>query len=201
MSWQAPNLAREPFLNLRPLVRVAAALGIVGLALTVWNLATYERAGSGAAARSAEIAALEERIAESRQRLATLENDLAQRDLAAENQRAEFLNARIEERSFSWNVLFDRLAEALPAGVRLRNLSPRVAAERGVGRRRTASVRTPVLLQITGEAVDDEAVLGFVDALFAHAAFESPNLERESRQGAAALAFSLSVTYYPEREP
>lgn len=201
MSWQAPNLAREPFLNLRPLVRVAAALGAIALVLTVWNVATYERAGSGAAARAAEIAALERRSAASRARLATLESDLARRDLAAENRRAAFLNARIEERSFSWNVLFDRLAESLPSGVRLRNLSPRVGGERGAGRRRTASVYTPVELRIAGEAIDDEAVLEFVDALFAHPSFEAPNLERESRQGAAALSFSLSVTYYPGREP
>ena len=58
MSWQAPNLARRPFVNLRPLRRTSIALTVVGVALTAWNAASYLRAGSGAAAKSAEVARL-----------------------------------------------------------------------------------------------------------------------------------------------
>jgi Tfp pilus assembly protein PilN len=197
VSWSGPNLARRPFVNLRPLHRTAAALGLLALALTAWNLFTFERAGSGAAARATEIARLEAGITEARARLATIETDLAARDLDAENRRAEFLNARIEERSFSWNLLFDRLAEALPVEVRLRSLSPRVLGTRpGERDRRTASVRTPVELRIQGEAGDDEALLEFVDRLFAHPSFDRPNLERESTQG-GSVSFSLTVTFFP----
>jgi len=201
VSWQAPNLAREPFVNLRPVRRTAAALTVLAVALTAWNVFTYERAGSGAAARSAEIARLERDIAAARDRQATIDSDLAARDLVAENRRAEFLNARIEERTFSWNQLFDRLSEALPRGVRLHSLTPRVATERGYRARRAASVRTPVVLRIVGEASDTEALLEFVDRLFAHPAFEKPNLESESRQSSNQLSFGLSVTYFPETAP
>jgi Tfp pilus assembly protein PilN len=195
VSWIGPNLARRPFLNLRPVHRTAAALTVAALLLTAWNVFSFEREGSGAAARAAAIAALERESGAARERLATIEADLARRDLDAENRRAAFLNARIEERTFSWNQLFDRLAEALPPEVRVRSLSPRVAGER---RGRTASVRTPVELRIVGEAEDDEALLAFVDRLFAHPSFARPNLQNESRQNVGSLAFTLSVTFYPE---
>jgi len=197
VSWPAPNLARSPCLNRRPLHRVAGALAVLALALTGWNVATYTRAGSGAAAKSDEIARLRQKVAAARERLATIESDLASRDLAAENRRAAFLNDRIEERAFSWNELFDRLAEALPRGVRLRTLSPRVLGSRSGRRGGTASLRTPVRLNIAGEAEDDEALLELVDNLFAHDSFAAPDLQSERRTPSEALSFKLDVVYYP----
>lgn len=197
MSWQAPNLARQPFLNLRPLRRAAAALTIVGLALTAWNVASYLRAGSGAAQRSAEMARLAAETAAARARLATIESDLAARDLAAENRRALFLNERIAERTFDWNALFDRLAEVLPRGVRLRSLTPRLGAAPADG----DAARQKVSLALDAEAEDGEAMLELVDNLFAHSAFASPNLSRESRQRGGEIDFDLSVDYFPEARP
>lgn len=197
MSWQAPNLARQPFLNLRPLRRVAAALTLAGVALTAWNVVSYLRAGSGAAQRSAELARLTAETAAARARLATIESDLAARDLAAENRRAIFLNDRIAERTFDWNALFDRLAEVLPRGVRLRSLTPRLGAAPADG----DAARPVVSLGLDAEAEDGEAMLELVDNLFAHPAFASPNLSRESRQRGGEIAFDLSVDYFPEARP
>jgi len=193
MSWQAPNLARQPFVNTRRLVNLAAGLSVAAVALTAWNATAYLRSGSGAAARRGEIERLDDETASARARAATLESDLAEWNLAAENRRAEFLNARIVQRTFGWNALFDRLAEAQPRGVRLRTLTPRFAA----GGPEPRAVR----LSIAAEADDDEAMLEFVDALFAHPAFLSPNLARESRQRGGELAFTLSVDYLPEPSP
>jgi len=200
VSWQAPNLARRPFLNLRPLRRVAAALGVAGLALTAWNVSSYLRSGSDAAARVAEIARLDAEASAARERLATLEADLASRDLAAENRRAAFLNDRIAQRTFGWNRLFDRLAEALPRGVRLRSLTPRFAVVAGDGAG-APDGPTGVVLALDAEATDGEAMLEMVDNLFAHPSFAAPNLARESRQRGGNIAFDLTVTYFPQERP
>lgn len=192
MSWQAPNLARDPFVNRRPVVRTSAALTLAALALTGWNAVSYLRAGSGAATMAAEIQRLERESAEARARLATIERDLASQDLAALNRRTTFVNARIEERTFSWNLLFTRLAEALPRGVRLASLSPRFGEQPAAG-----DERAPVVLQIKGEAEEGEALLEFVDRLFEHPAFDSPNLSREGQSG-GGLGFDLRVVYLPE---
>ena len=200
MIWQAPNLARDPFANLRPLVRASALLTLAAVVLTGWNLFSYLRAGSGAAHLEADLARVAHETDEARARLATIERDLAAHDLAAENKRAAFLNERIEERSFSWNLLLTRLAEAEPRGVRIRNLSPAFGKK---GREAVASIatgdrRAPVALSIQGEAQDGEALLDFIDRLFAHPAFDSPKLAREGKQDGGVTAFTLSVIYLPE---
>ncbi len=202
MIWQAPNLAREPFLNLRPLHRVAAVLILAALGLTGWNVASYLRAGRGEESRVAEINRLDGETTAARQRLDTIEHDLAAIDLAAENRRVEFLNQRIEERSFSWNLLFDHLAANLPDGVRLRSLAPRLAPAAGRQGAHAASERTPILLGIRAEADDDESMLAFVDHLYADPAFASPDLKKERRDARGGpLAFDLSVVYLPEGAP
>lgn len=207
MTWQAPNLAREPFENSRPARRVALALGLAALALTAWNVGTWWRTGAGAAERAHELERLTSTTAEAKERIATLESDLAAADLEQANEEVEFLNERIDERAFSWNRLLDELVEAMPAGVRLRQLSPRREAGRtaGAGRRprreRVASAVTEerdVELRIRGDAEDDEALLELVDRLFAHPAFRDPNLAGESRSSAGELTFELSVVYRPD---
>jgi Tfp pilus assembly protein PilN len=191
LSWSAPDLATRPFLNLRPARRTGGALAIAALLLLAWNVQSTWRAGTGEASRRAEIARLTAASDAARARIATIERDLATRDLGAENRRAEFLNERIAQRTFGWNLLFDRLGRVLPRGVRLRRLSPKMM---------TAASAPPgggVLLDISGEAEDDESMLEFVDKLFDDPAFEAPDLHRESRTPSGALQFSLTVRYLP----
>lgn len=207
MSWVAPNLARRPFANLRPLRRLAALLWIAALGLTVWNVVSTNRAGSDAAARRAELERLDAATDGARARLATIDADLARRDLAAQNELVRFLNERIERRTFSWNRLLDHLAEVTPADVRILDLQPRpldradeggrpISAE-GLAAERSARA---VALRISADARDAEAMLEFVDRLFAHPAFERPNLSREARQG-ASTGFEVTTTYDPEAAP
>lgn len=195
MSWSSPNLAQRPFLNLRPARRLGGALAVAALLLTGWNVWSSWRSGAGEAHQRSEIARLTAESAAARARLATLERDLATRDLAAENRRAEFLNARISQRTFGWNLLFDRLGETLPRGVRLRRLSPRLA-QAGPGAAVAAPAET-VQLELTGEAEDDESLLELVDRLFADPAFDSPDLHRENRDRSGTLQFTLTVSYLP----
>jgi len=203
-GWQAPNLARDPFVNQRPLVRASAALALVAVVLTLWNAVSYLRAGSGAEAMATEIARLEQESLAARARLATLERDLARIDLAAYNRRAGFVNDRIRERTFSWNLLFTRLAEAMPRGVRLSSVSPRFGEkvpggdepgdEASAARRGGAVVE----LHLRGEAEDGEALLEFVDSLFEHSAFDRPDLNREGQSPGGMTSFDLNVRYLPE---
>ena len=205
MTWQAPNLATRRFENLRPVRRISLLLAGLALALTAWNVVTWWRMGSGAAEKRAELDRLIAETAESQSRVQTLERDLAAADLAAKNREARFLNARIAERTFSWNGLLDDLNEALPRGVRLRQLSPLSERRRSEDdgerapavRRPSAAREGAVVLRISGEAEDSEAVLAFVDALFAHPRFEQPDLARESERATGLVEFDLGVVYRP----
>lgn len=199
MSWQAPNLARAPFENLRPLTRVSALLAALALVATVWNAATWARTGAIGAEKAAELDRLNRETAEANARIATLEEDLRAADLEAENERAEFLNERIAERAFSWNLLLDRLVEAMPAGVRLRQLSPANDPQRARRARNAPRPSGPetVTLRVSGEAEDDEALLGLIDNLFADRHFRAPDLASELTREDGLLQFELEVRYLP----
>ncbi len=87
----------------------------------------------------------------------------------------------------------------MPRGVRLARLAP--APFKDERRAREATSPPPaerrVTLQIVGETEDDESLLEFVDRLFAHPAFERPNLSREARVKSGGLGFTIAVAYLP----
>ena len=197
--WQEPNLARAPFVNERPVRRLAVALwllfAIVGAA-GLWMSQTIRRETGTLVA---ELTRLNAESVSARERATALETELRRADLPAQNVRTEFLNRRIAERSFSWNRLLETLTFEMPRGVRLMRLSPEgFTRERG---RASAGdqtvVETRVALRVTGEAEETEALLEFVDRLFQHPAFDRPNLSRESGKKDFKIQFELSVDYLP----
>jgi Tfp pilus assembly protein PilN len=195
------NLASRPFVNDRPVARVTAALWALGALLalaTGWSFWGYF---VGREDQREELARIEAAMEREREAVAGLSRELAGIPLDNQNQRVRFLNQRIAERAFSWSLLFDRLAEILPADVRLLSLAPQVGFGQD-GRRRSAAAAADgapgerVLLQVQAVARRQEAILELLDAMFASDAFERPNLARESREG-AETRFTLSVVYLP----
>jgi Tfp pilus assembly protein PilN len=198
----ALNLARRPFVNTRPVVRTALLLWIAGALLLAGNVTLFWSYLAGSDEMRAEIGRTERRIEEERRRAAQLEAQIAGYDLEKQNRQVEYLNRKIAERTFSWSLLFDRLAEVLPDEVRLHRLSPSgvVQDERRRGRTvRREDTDGRVLLTIAGAAKDGEALLRFVDNLFTHSAFDNPDLTRESvDEEEGVLLYEVVVEYLPE---
>jgi Tfp pilus assembly protein PilN len=196
------NLARQPFVNSRPLVRLTVLLWVAALALAGGNLWLYYQYLTGSTETRARLAEVEDATEASRRQAAELEGQLAAFGLGQQNDVVTFLNSKIDERTLAWGRLFDRLAALLPDDVRLLSLSPRAGDREG--RRRggsaTAGERPRVELEIAGEAKTDEALLALIDALFRDPAFERPNPQRETRGKSGPLRFDLTVDYLPETE-
>lgn len=207
MSAEALNLSRRPFVNTRPVVRVALLLWVFSALLAAANVFLFWGYFAGSGEQRGRIVEIERAIERSRDRIGQLESEAAGLDLARQNERVLFLNEKIAERTFSWSLLFDRVAEVLPAEVRLRRLVPVSREERGAGarrRRREGAGRAErMTLIIGGEAMNDEALLQFVDNLFAHPAFRDyPDLSNESKDEASGLiTFDLRVSYLPGAAP
>lgn len=210
MSWSPPNLARRPFVNLRPLRRAAGALWALGALLLVANLALYGGHVRGTRDLRAQFREADRALAREEAAIAELDDELARRDLARQNEQVAFLNRRIAERTFGWSNLFARLGEVLPRDVRIYSLAP-VNIVPARERRNALGEPPPAAsafgLRIAGAARDGEALLELIDALFAHPSFSAPSLSRESRQD-GELAFDLGLTYrsraaaaVPEPEP
>jgi len=197
------NLARAPFVNSRPVVRVALVLWLLGGGLLAANILLFVGYRSSTGGKQAELELTREHIAAEQKKIGDLAAQLERSRVPQLAQQVQFLNARIAERVFDWGVLFARLAAVLPWDVRIDSLSPvTVQAEAAAGKR--AAAAAPALtperfrLHIAGAAQSDEALLRFVDALFQHASFQGPDLQRESRKD--GIAFDLAVTYLPGAE-
>lgn len=187
------NLAKRPFLNPRPVLRVTILLWALGALAAAFNVRLYVSHYSGSSEIRGRQQQLESSLERERQAVRELERELAGYDLERQNDQSVFLNAKIAERSFSWSMLFDRLGEVMPADVRLTSLSPSFGNEKRRSRDQTRD--NEVLLGIRGIAKSSAVVLEFIDALFAHGSFRAPNLISESLQDSGLLDFSLSVIY------
>jgi Tfp pilus assembly protein PilN len=198
---RALDLAARPFVNRRPVVRLALLLWLAGGALLAGNLWLYWDFLAGRGDVHARRLEVEEAIAIEERRIAGLTGELAGYDLEAQNEQVAYLNQRIDQRRFSWSRLFDELAGLLPRDVRIQSLTPggtdtggpRAAARRGAD----GAGDGRVLLGIQAEARSDEAILELVDALFADRDFERPNLIQQAAAEGGLVRFSLDTIYRP----
>jgi Tfp pilus assembly protein PilN len=197
------NLAGRPFLNSRPVVRVSLLLWALGLLLLLANVSLFWSYRQRSADKRGQIDRGAAEIQRQQAASTQLQHQLDNFDLTGQNQRVDFLNKQIQERTFSWSQLLDRIAERLPNDVRLNRLTPLTGqkAEREFQRlsasRRAGSASDRVTLSITGESRNDEALSSFVERLF-QPPFADPNLIHEEREeDGKTLKFEISVQYRP----
>ncbi len=200
------NLSHRPFLNSRPVVRVSLLLLLLGLGLLMWNVVQFQRYLSESADKRAQIEKGVREIASQQKVNDDLQGRLAALPLGQMNQRVEFLNEMIAERTFSWSLLLDRLTDTLPKDVRLVRLTPRLSRDeqqRQRNRRRTEDEVRRVPLEISAESRgDDNAHLQLVDNLFAHPAFDDADLTRQEQvEETNLLRFEVTVQYIPGGAP
>lgn len=196
------DLARRPFVNRRPVVRLSLLLWLAGGLLLAGNVWLYWDFLAGRGNVHAERRRVEEATAIEERRIAALSEELASFDLAAQNEQVAYLNQRIEQRRFSWSRLFDDLAGLLPRDVRIQSLTPATGEDRGANRRGQELLDTGrVLLRIQAEARSDEAILELVDALFANPDFERPNLLQQAQGEDGLIRFDVEAVYHPPAGP
>ncbi|HWN40974.1 MAG TPA: hypothetical protein VNW71_02070 [Thermoanaerobaculia bacterium] len=198
------NLSRRPFLNTRPVARVALLLWTLGGLLLLGNVTLFWNYLSGSTEKREELVRMEEQLEREKDAVGRLEARLAGLDLVLQNEQVEFLNRKIAERTFSWSLLFDQLTETMPNNVRVIQLQPAAIGEDVRRRTRTEAERTAPLasdrvpLVIAAEAKSDEDMNQFVDNLFDHPAFSNPDFSKETRsEEGDRIEFSVHVTYLP----
>ena len=194
------NLASEPFVDRRVVQRTAGLLVAAGLVLVAINAFAYWTYFTGEGAMKRKGQDLARQIEEERELVLALDGGMTGIDIDGLNQRIRQVNQQIVERRFEWSRLFDQLGDVLPDAVRLVSLSPQF------GDQRARTTRTPirgsrrgedhaVLLEMRGVAKSSEALLEFVDRLYADASFQTPNLTQEAKMAGGFLRFSLSARY------
>lgn len=190
------NLARRPFLNSRPVVRTAMLLWLLGALLLLGNVMLFWGYLSGSEEKRTELDSLEAEIETERARRDQLRERVAALNLEEYNREVQYLNRKIQERTFSWSLLFDNLARVLPNDVRVTRLKPAGVVDAQADRRLTVAVDEGVTLQIQAEAKSEEALLRFVDNLYTPP-FDYPDFTRDTQQEGGLLEFDLTVRYLP----
>lgn len=118
------NLSTRPFYNERAVHAVAAAIAVLVLLITFWQITRVVRLSAYKTELNAAIA----RDRDEAQRLASeaagIRQGLDQKQVAVVAAAAKEANHLIEQRTFSWTQLFNYLESTLPEDVMLTSVSP-----------------------------------------------------------------------------
>lgn len=180
-----PNLASRPYRDYRPVWTVVAVLAILSVALLAYNVQTAYRYFATTSDTRAEISAVEASIAEERQATSVAREQAARFDSPELRRRAEFVNARIAERAFSWNQLLDDLEAVFPPDVRLVRLTPIVE--------KTGNVT----LNMQCFAKNDDGMVDLIENMFRSPKFVRPFPANQSSSPDGLHQFSISSQYRP----
>lgn len=213
---RAVNLASKPFVNRRPVIRVAIlvwALTIGLIAINFWRYGDFFRVASSQRSRLSD---LEKNIRIEEEQVEGLRRRINALDLDVNNGKARYLNGLIHQRIFPWSRLFDEIEALLPKDVYLSGLAPQIEeVEKTQQRRKTTTRRTgksrakvksvqrvpekvldQVELELVGSARSEEALLELVDRLYASPTFLEPVLSYERREERTGLvSFKIDVIY------
>ncbi len=118
------NLASRPFRDYRPVYAVVVVMALLTAFLALNNVDTFLRYRTETKTTRANIAKLEQQIADEKRQSETLAQRLRGVDLKLLASQTEFANVQLAERAFSWSELLDRLERVLPSDVRLHSVTP-----------------------------------------------------------------------------
>jgi Tfp pilus assembly protein PilN len=118
------NLASRPFRDYRPVYAVVVAMALLTAFLALNNVDTFLRYRTETKTTRANIARLEQQIADEQRQSETLTQRLRGVDLKLLASQTEFANTQLAERAFSWSELLDRLERVLPPDVKLQSVAP-----------------------------------------------------------------------------
>lgn len=192
------NLAKRPFVNRKPVVRVQRILWSIIALLLVVNAFLFLKNREDSAELRNRAKVVRDGITDESWVVNRLLSQFVGMNPEDQRLRVEFLNQKIAERTFPWGRLFDRLSLILPPMVRLRTLDPSVRANSVRSDSSSQeSAEPPVLLAINGIAASDQELYALIDAFFKHPAFHQPKLRSERTTEDGEVSFSLVVGYNP----
>jgi hypothetical protein len=120
------NLATRPFYNQRAVHLAIGIVAILVLALTVFNVARVITLSARHTELSARADQNEERARALGQQAATAQSGVDNRELEGIAEAAREANAIIDQRTFSWTEVFNRIETTLPPDVMVTSVRPDV---------------------------------------------------------------------------
>ena len=118
------NLAGRPYRDYRPLYAVVVVTSILIAIMLLNNIETGYRYVRETRTTRDKIAQIESQIDAENRRADDANQRLRGVNVKQLAEQAQFANARLAERAFSWSELLDRLERVLPDDVRIESIAP-----------------------------------------------------------------------------
>jgi hypothetical protein len=118
------NLSTRPFYNERAVHAIAAAIALVVLAITAWQVARVIRLSAYKTELQASITRDTNEAEHLTREAAAIRRGLNEKELGVVAAAAKEANALIEQRTFSWTQLFNQIEATLPGDVMLTSVHP-----------------------------------------------------------------------------
>ncbi len=123
------NLASRPYRDYRPLYAVVVVTSLLIAFMLLNNIETGYRYVRETKSTRAKIADIESQIETEQRKTAEINQRLRGVNVKSLADQAQFVNARLAERAFSWSELLDRLERVLPDDVRIESVAPSFGKE------------------------------------------------------------------------
>jgi len=178
------NLASRPYRDYRPVYAVVVVVSVVIAFMLLNNIETGVRYARDTRTTRDKIARVEQQTKVENERAALAAQRMKSFNVKVLADQAQFVNARLAERAFSWSELLDRLERVLPEDVRINSISPSFAKNGNVN------------LQLEAMAKTDAGMVRTLDAFNHDSRFTNafPNSEAKTSEG---YRFGIQVQYRP----
>lgn len=179
------NLASRPYRDYRPVYAVVVAMSLLTAFLMLNNVETYYRYQHDTRSTSGSIESIESKIAQERQRQEIAQRQLKNLDLATLDAQTRFINAKLNERAFSWSTLLDELESVLAQDVRLISVAPKFNPD------------GTIALTLNFEAKGPMGMITTINKMNADPQFSNPFPDNEQLNDSGVYTFNLHVQYRP----
>jgi len=194
------NLASRPIRNNTLLWVAHAAIAVVILGGTSWNVTAYVRHGRDLQVLNAERDSFESRMSDLQRRENAARRGIAKHDLNDLNLRASKASDVIERKALSWTRLFNRMEEVLPYEVRMVTIRPVFSFGRREQQGRDTHPAGSIPVSVEGTAKTLEAFFEFERALIHDPHFNQIEPHRFHRGEASEVVFEMRFLYFPDAE-
>ena len=178
------NLASRPYRDYRPVYAVVVVVSVIIAFMLLNNIETGVRYARDTRTTRDKIARVEQQTKVENERAALAAQRMKSFNVKVLADQAQFVNARLAERAFSWSELLDRLERVLPEDVRINSISPSFAKNGNVN------------LQLEAMSKTDAGMVRTLDAFNRDSRFTNafPNSEAKTSDG---YRFGIQVQYRP----
>jgi Tfp pilus assembly protein PilN len=183
------NLATRPFYNERATQVALAALALLVLVVTLFNVAQLIRLTASQRSLGAHAVESEQEAARLRTQAAAIRAQINPKELETVANAAREANGIIDQRAFSWTELLAQFEQTLPENVRVTAVQPRLAPDGSF------------VVGMTVQARRAEDLDAFIEALEKTGAFRNVTPLQEQTNDQGLLEAVVEGTYVTEGAP